>query len=100
MLPVLSVAQFRENVPAWSCFHSREDVFPAFFQRVLTLKDIRDLSVAEKINYVLFMINCFQVRLPAVPFPLCLGLFLSDLGGTLGLRVWGTRWCGHGLCSW
>lgn len=38
MPAVLSVAQFRENVPAWSCFHSREDVFPAFFQRVLTLK--------------------------------------------------------------
>ncbi|CAI5536300.1 unnamed protein product [Closterium sp. Naga37s-1] len=30
---------FRENVSAWDCFQSRADVFPAFFNRVLALKD-------------------------------------------------------------
>lgn len=35
----LGSMQFRENVPAWACFHEREDVFPLFFNRVLTLKD-------------------------------------------------------------
>ncbi|CAI5501808.1 unnamed protein product [Closterium sp. Naga37s-1] len=30
---------FRENVSAWDCFQSRADIFPAFFNRVLALKD-------------------------------------------------------------
>lgn len=53
--------KFRENVPAWDCFHSREDAFHAFFQRTLTLKEqYQELSIHEKISYLLFFINCFQ----------------------------------------
>ncbi|KAL2620782.1 hypothetical protein R1flu_000987 [Riccia fluitans] len=53
--------KFRENVPAWRCFHDREDVFPAFCQRVFTLKDQeRVWNIREKTNYLLFMIHCFQ----------------------------------------
>ncbi|BBN15051.1 intron-binding protein aquarius [Marchantia polymorpha subsp. ruderalis] len=54
--------KFRENVPAWRCFHDREDVFPAFSQRVFTLKDEKEhvWNIREKINYLLYMIHCFQ----------------------------------------
>jgi hypothetical protein len=57
--------KFRENVPAWACFHEREDVFPLFFKRVLTLKDQEEhvMSIREKTNYLLFMIHCFQVSM-------------------------------------
>lgn len=67
--------KFRENVPAWACFHEREDVFPAFFNRVLALKEgkeEREMSIREKTNYLLFMIHCFQsledekVRVPVL----------------------------------
>ncbi|XP_078432564.1 P-loop containing nucleoside triphosphate hydrolases superfamily protein [Wolffia australiana] len=52
--------KFRENVAAWSCFHDRKDTFRAFLERVLRLKEGRELSMAEKTNYLLFMINAFQ----------------------------------------
>ncbi|EHA8590451.1 RNA helicase aquarius [Cocos nucifera] len=53
--------KFRENVAAWICFHDRKDVFKAFLWRVLRLKEQgRTLSIAEKTNYLLFMINAFQ----------------------------------------
>uniref|UniRef100_A0A1D1XQ76 Intron-binding protein aquarius n=1 Tax=Anthurium amnicola TaxID=1678845 RepID=A0A1D1XQ76_9ARAE len=53
--------KFRENVGAWVCFHDRKDAFEAFLERVLRLKEQgRVLSVAEKTNYLLFMINAFQ----------------------------------------
>lgn len=52
--------KFRENVPAWDCFHDREGAFQAFFQRTLTLKDQQELSLHEKVSYLLFFINCFQ----------------------------------------
>lgn len=54
--------KFRENVPAWTGFHERADLIPAFFERVLTLKDRGDhvMSIREKTNYLLFMIHCFQ----------------------------------------
>ncbi|XP_010916892.1 uncharacterized protein [Elaeis guineensis] len=53
--------KFRENVAAWICFHDRKDVFKAFLWRVLRLKEQgRALSIAEKTNYLLFMINAFQ----------------------------------------
>ena len=66
--------KFRENIPAWASFREREDVFPAFFNRVLTLKDKEGhvMSVREKTNYLLFMIHCFQsledekVRVPVL----------------------------------
>ncbi|XP_008795569.2 RNA helicase aquarius [Phoenix dactylifera] len=53
--------KFRENVAAWICFHDRKDLFKAFLWRVLLLKEQgRALSIAEKTNYLLFMINAFQ----------------------------------------
>ncbi|KAG2495214.1 hypothetical protein HYH03_006820 [Edaphochlamys debaryana] len=56
--------KFRESIPAWTCFHTREDAFPGFFKRVLSLKDGRDgklaLKMHERTAYVLFMIRCFQ----------------------------------------
>ncbi|CAI9102844.1 OLC1v1001193C1 [Oldenlandia corymbosa var. corymbosa] len=52
--------KFRENVDAWICFHDRSDMFQGFFERVLSLKEGRSFSIAEKTNYLLFMINSFQ----------------------------------------
>lgn len=52
--------KFRENVAAWSCFYDRKDVFKRFLDRVLHLKEGRELSIAEKTNYLVFMINAFQ----------------------------------------
>ncbi|KAM7522426.1 hypothetical protein LguiA_012328 [Lonicera macranthoides] len=52
--------KFRENVAAWICFYDRKDMFRAFLERVLRLKEGRSLSIAEKTNYLLFMINAFQ----------------------------------------
>ncbi|CAA7395754.1 unnamed protein product [Spirodela intermedia] len=53
--------KFRENVAAWICFHDRKDAFMAFLERVLRLKEQgRVLGIAEKTNYLLFMINAFQ----------------------------------------
>ncbi|KAK4406328.1 RNA helicase aquarius [Sesamum angolense] len=69
---------FRENVAAWICFYDRKDMFKAFLERVLRLKEAtasellffrnsrygiskgRSLTIAEKTNYLLFMINAFQ----------------------------------------
>lgn len=67
--------KFRENVPAWACFHEREEVFQAFFKRVLSLKEEKEqraMTIREKTNYLLFMIHCFQsledekVRVPVL----------------------------------
>ncbi|KAF2322428.1 hypothetical protein GH714_016985 [Hevea brasiliensis] len=52
--------KFRENVAAWLCFYDRKDVFKGFLERVLRLKEGRELSIAEKTNYLVFMINAFQ----------------------------------------
>ncbi|XP_061365445.1 uncharacterized protein LOC133308765 [Gastrolobium bilobum] len=53
--------KFRENVAAWVCFYDRKDVFKGFLERVLRLKEQgRELSIAEKTNYLVFMINAFQ----------------------------------------
>ncbi|XP_009760847.1 uncharacterized protein LOC107815634 isoform X1 [Nicotiana tabacum] len=52
--------KFRENVAAWICFYDRKDMFKAFLDRILRLKEGRSLTIAEKINYLLFMINAFQ----------------------------------------
>lgn len=52
--------KFRENVAAWICFYDRKDMFKAFLERVIRLKEGRSLSIAEKTNYLLFMINAFQ----------------------------------------
>lgn len=52
--------KFRENVAAWVCFYDRKDVFRGFLERVLRLKEGRELSIAEKTNYLVFMINAFQ----------------------------------------
>ncbi|KAK6115384.1 hypothetical protein DH2020_007653 [Rehmannia glutinosa] len=55
--------KFRENVAAWVCFYDRKDMFKAFLERVLRLKEGRSLTIAEKTNYLLFMINVFQMEL-------------------------------------
>ncbi|KAL3732608.1 hypothetical protein ACJRO7_029278 [Eucalyptus globulus] len=52
--------KFRENVAAWTCFYDRKDQFKGFLDRVLRLKEGRDLSIPEKTNYLVFMINAFQ----------------------------------------
>ncbi|KAM1064414.1 hypothetical protein ACFX2A_029060 [Malus domestica] len=52
--------KFRENVAAWTCFYDRKDVFKGFLEKVLWLKSGRELSIAEKTNYLVFMINAFQ----------------------------------------
>lgn len=52
--------KFRENVAAWVCFHERKDAFKGFLERVLRVKEGRELSIAEKTNYLIFMINAFQ----------------------------------------
>ncbi|XP_062211429.1 uncharacterized protein LOC133912612 isoform X2 [Phragmites australis] len=53
--------KFRENVAAWTCFHDRKDAFKGFLWLVLKLKgEERALTMAEKTNYLLFMINAFQ----------------------------------------
>ncbi|KAH9709891.1 P-loop containing nucleoside triphosphate hydrolases superfamily protein [Citrus sinensis] len=52
--------KFRENVAAWICFYDRKDIFRGFLERVLRLKEGRELSIAEKTNYLVFMINTFQ----------------------------------------
>lgn len=52
--------KFRENVAAWVCFYDRKEMFKAFLERVLRLKEGRELSIAEKTNYLVFMINAFQ----------------------------------------
>ncbi|KAJ6414434.1 hypothetical protein OIU84_003434 [Salix udensis] len=52
--------KFRENVAAWSCFYDQKGVFKRFLDRVLHLKEGRELSIAEKTNYLVFMINAFQ----------------------------------------
>ncbi|XP_041993479.1 RNA helicase aquarius-like [Salvia splendens] len=52
--------KFRENVAAWICFYERKDMFKSFLERVLRLKEGRSLTVSEKTNYLLFMINAFQ----------------------------------------
>ncbi|KAJ4711514.1 hypothetical protein OWV82_017526 [Melia azedarach] len=52
--------KFRENVAAWICFYDRKDIFRGFLERVLRLKEGRELTIAEKTNYLVFMINAFQ----------------------------------------
>ncbi|RWR89885.1 intron-binding protein aquarius [Cinnamomum micranthum f. kanehirae] len=53
--------KFRENVAAWICFYDKKDVFKGFLGSVLRLKEEgRALNIAEKTNYLLFMINAFQ----------------------------------------
>ncbi|XP_077214352.1 P-loop containing nucleoside triphosphate hydrolases superfamily protein [Tasmannia lanceolata] len=52
--------KFRENVAAWICFYDRKDAFKGFLGRVLRMKEGRTLNIAEKTNYLLFMINAFQ----------------------------------------
>lgn len=53
--------KFRENVAAWICFYDQKEKFKGFLSRVLRLKEQeRSLTIAEKTNYLLFMINAFQ----------------------------------------
>ena len=43
--------QFRENVSAWDCFHSRQEVFSPFFHRVLALR-VRAAESGQPMNHV------------------------------------------------
>jgi intron-binding protein aquarius len=53
--------KFRENVSApWACFQEDEARFGRFFQRVLGLREERQLSTREEAVYLLFLINSFQ----------------------------------------
>ncbi|KAI3845892.1 hypothetical protein MKX03_024501 [Papaver bracteatum] len=53
--------KFKENVAAWVCLSDKRDLFKSFLERVLRLKDQgRALTIAEKTNYLVFMINVFQ----------------------------------------
>ncbi|CAI0461792.1 unnamed protein product [Linum tenue] len=52
--------KFRENVAGWRCFYDRKEAFKGFLERVLRLKEGKDMSIAEKTNYLVFMINAFQ----------------------------------------
>ncbi|KAL5760333.1 hypothetical protein ACOSQ2_019171 [Xanthoceras sorbifolium] len=52
--------KFRENVAAWMCFYDRKEAFRGFLERVIRLKEGRELTIAEKTNYLVFMINAFQ----------------------------------------
>ncbi|EPS73528.1 hypothetical protein M569_01225, partial [Genlisea aurea] len=52
--------KFRENVAAWICFYDDKDKLKAFLGRILNLKEGRSLTISEKTNYLLFMINAFQ----------------------------------------
>jgi intron-binding protein aquarius len=72
--------KFRENVAAWICFHDRDDLFKKFLQKVLRLKEGRDLTIAEKTNYLVFMINAFQSLEDAVVNEIVLSL--------AGLQSW------------
>ncbi|KAE9462959.1 hypothetical protein C3L33_05131, partial [Rhododendron williamsianum] len=57
---IVEIENFRENVAAWICFYDKKDMFKAFLERVFRLKEGRSLTIAEKTNYLLFMINAFQ----------------------------------------
>ncbi|KAL5204625.1 hypothetical protein ABZP36_009496 [Zizania latifolia] len=60
-LHCVMILEFRENVAASTCFHDRKDAFMGFLWSVLKLKEEdRDFNMAEKTNYLLFMINAFQ----------------------------------------
>ncbi|KAM5551931.1 hypothetical protein ABKV19_026678 [Rosa sericea] len=39
--------KFRENVAAWVCFHDRKDAFKGFLGRVLRLKSLQELALAN-----------------------------------------------------
>ncbi|KAI3936782.1 hypothetical protein MKW92_043376 [Papaver armeniacum] len=53
--------KFRENVAAWVCLSDKRYLFKSFLERVLRLKEQgRALTIAEKTNYLVFMINVFQ----------------------------------------
>ncbi|CAH9119908.1 unnamed protein product [Cuscuta epithymum] len=72
--------KFRENVASWLCFHDKKDMFESFLDRVLSLKEGRNLSIAEKTNYLLFMINAFQ--------SLEDGIVNKKVLGLAGLQCW------------
>ncbi|KAM7251130.1 hypothetical protein ACFE04_023013 [Oxalis oulophora] len=50
-----------EHLAAWICFYDRKDLFKEFLERVIRLKQGRELTISEKTNNLVFMINAFQV---------------------------------------
>ncbi|KAM7261589.1 hypothetical protein ACFE04_020666 [Oxalis oulophora] len=59
-LPLFQAGYGRENVAAWICFYDRKDLFKEFLGRVIRLKQGRELTISEKTNYLLFMINALH----------------------------------------
>lgn len=49
-----------DSCPTLPCLQLQE-AFPDFFKRVLTLKDERELKMHQRIAYMVFTINVFQV---------------------------------------
>ncbi|KAI3874183.1 hypothetical protein MKW92_053577 [Papaver armeniacum] len=73
--------KFRENVAAWVCLSDKRYLFKSFLERVLRLKEQgRALTIAEKTNYLVFMINVFQSLEDDIVSQTVLKL--------AGLRVW------------
>jgi len=53
--------KFRERVPAWTSIKSRPDIFPGFFNRVMSSLLKEDgLSYREQTALVIFVIHCFN----------------------------------------
>lgn len=45
------------------CFQTNTEKFAAFFNRIFTMREKRDLSILELRAYITFLINTFSVRL-------------------------------------
>eukprot|EP01125_Pyxidicula_operculata_P011263 TRINITY_DN3682_c1_g2_i2.p1 TRINITY_DN3682_c1_g2~~TRINITY_DN3682_c1_g2_i2.p1 ORF type:complete len:1261 (+),score=324.14 TRINITY_DN3682_c1_g2_i2:363-3785(+) len=52
--------KFRENVPAWEAFKNEREKFQHFFRRVLALPEHPELTIRERTDFIIFLINCFQ----------------------------------------
>lgn len=50
----------KEGVAMWDCFQSRAEEFPAFFARVLALKDAKELQPYQRSAYLSFLLNAFR----------------------------------------
>eukprot|EP00976_Prorocentrum_cordatum_P065432 1177910-Prorocentrum_minimum.AAC.5 len=55
--------KFREGVPPWACFHTKEELFPSLMSKIIALKKEHDFTLYEKVVYLLFIIHCFQAYL-------------------------------------
>ncbi|KAL5542059.1 hypothetical protein UlMin_009769 [Ulmus minor] len=51
------------------CLYGKKEMFKGFLERVIGLEEVRELSIEEKTNYWVFMINAFQVGLTLFKSP-------------------------------